>query len=151
MHPAMTAGGVENITAEEVYMQLKVSTENARVPVTVVHVDGNINSASYEAFLSGVEESINGGARHILIDLSHVPFVSSAGLRALNILLNRLRTLTPDVSDEEMRKGINQGTYKSPHLKLLKPSKETYTTLDSSGFSMFIENFDDLKTALASF
>jgi anti-anti-sigma factor len=132
-------------------MQLKVSTENGRVPVTLVHVDGNIDSASYESFLSGVEESINAGARHILIDLSHVPFVSSAGLRALNILLNRLRALTPDVPDDEMRKGINDGTYKSPHLKLLNPSKETSTTLDSSGFSMFIEEFHDLKSALASF
>jgi anti-anti-sigma factor len=132
-------------------MQLKVSTEDARVPVTVVHVDGNIDSASYEAFLSGIEDSINSGARHVLVDLSHVPFVSSAGLRALNILLNRLRALTPDVSDEEMRKGINQGTYKSPHLKLLNPSKETMTTLDSSGFSMFIEVFHDLKSALASY
>lgn len=132
-------------------MQLKVSTENARVPVTVVHVEGNIDSASYEAFLSGVEEAINAGARHVLIDLSKVPFVSSAGLRALNILLNRLRALTPDVSDEEMRKGINDGSYKSPHLKLLNPSRETATTLDSSGFSMFIQEFHDLHTALASF
>ncbi len=132
-------------------MQLKVSTENARVPVAVVHADGNIDSASYETFLSGVEDTINAGARHILLDLSHVPFVSSAGLRALNILLNRLRTLTPDVPDDEMRKGINAGTYKSPHLKLLNPSRETMTTLDSSGFSMFIEVFHDLKSALASF
>lgn len=132
-------------------MQLKVSTENVRVPVTVIHTDGNIDSASYEAFLSGVEDCIKDGARHVLIDLSHVPFVSSAGLRALNILLNRLRELTPDVSDEEMRKGINEGTYKSPHLKLLNPSKETMTTLDSSGFSMFIDVFHDLKSALASF
>jgi len=132
-------------------MELKIATEQARVPVTVVHVDGNIDSASYEAFLSGVEETINAGARYILVDLSHVPFVSSAGLRALNILFNRLRALTPDISDEEMRKGINNGTYKSPHLKLLNPTRETDTTLDSSGFSMFIEVFADLKQALASF
>ncbi len=82
----------------------------------------------------------------------HAPrVVGSAGLRALNILLNRLRALTPDVSDEEMRKSINAGTYKSPHLKLLKPSRETMTTLDASGFSMFISIYDDLKSALASF
>lgn len=132
-------------------MQLKVSKENAQVPVTVVHAEGNIDSASYESFLSQVEEAINSGARHVLIDLSHVPFVSSAGLRAFNILLDHLRALTPDVSDEEMRKGINDGTYKSPHLKLLNPSKETMTTLDGSGFSMFIDIFQDLKSALASF
>ncbi len=132
-------------------MEIKVSTENVRVPVTVVHADGNIDSASYELFLSGIEDAINAGARHILIDLSHVPFVSSAGLRALNILLNRLRALTPDVTDDQMRKGINDGTYKSPHLKLLNPTKETMTTLESSGFTMFIQVFHDLKTALTSF
>src|SRR5512140_1935326 len=132
-------------------MQLKVSTEKARVPVTVIHVDGNIDSASYEAFLAGVEDTIKGGARHVLIDLSHVPFVSSAGLRALNIVFNRLRELTPDVSDEQMRKGINDGTYKSPHLKILNPSKETMTTLASSGFDMFIQVFHDRNAALASF
>ncbi len=132
-------------------MQLKVSTENARVPVTVVRAEGNIDSASYEAFLAGVEEAINKGARHVLIDLSDVPFVSSAGLRALNILLNRLRALTPDVSDEDMKKGISSGSYQSPHLKLLNPSKATSTTLESSGFSMFIPVFHDLKSAIASF
>ncbi len=132
-------------------MQLKITTENARVPVTVVRAEGNIDSASYETFLAGVEDAINQGARHILIDLSNVPFVSSAGLRALNILLNRLRALTPDVSDNDMKKGINSGTYKSPHLKLLNPSKATSTTLESSGFSMFIPVFHDLKTAIASF
>ncbi len=132
-------------------MQLKVSTENGRVPVTVVRAEGNIDSASYEAFLAGVEDAINSGARYVLIDLTDVPFVSSAGLRALNILLNRLRALSPDVPDEEMRKGINAGTYQSPHLKLLNPSTVTKTTLDSSGFSMFIPVFHDMGTALASF
>ena len=132
-------------------MELKIASEQARVPVTVVHVDGNIDSATYEAFLAGVEQAIDAGARYILVDLSHVPFVSSAGLRALNILFNRLRALTPDVPDDEMRKGINSGTYKSPHLKLLSPSRETDTTLESSGFSMFIQVFDDREKALASF
>ncbi len=132
-------------------MQLKVMTEDARVPVTVVRAEGNIDSANYETFLSGVEDAINKGARHVLIDLSNVPFVSSAGLRALHILLNRLRALTPDVSDEDMKKAINSGMYKSPHLKLLNPSKATSTTLESSGFSMFIPVFHDLKTAIASF
>ena len=32
-------------------MEIKVSTEQGRVPVTVVHVDGNIDSVSYESFL----------------------------------------------------------------------------------------------------
>jgi anti-anti-sigma factor len=132
-------------------MELKIATEKTRVPVTVIHVDGDIDSASYEAFLAGVEQAIDAGARYILIDLSHVPFVSSAGLRAFNIIFNRLRELTPDMPDDEMRKGINAGTYHSPHLKLLNPSRATETTLEGSGFSMFIQSFSDRSKALAAY
>lgn len=132
-------------------MKLSVSTEKARVPITVVHVEGNLDSASYEAFRSQVDDLIKKGTRYILVDLTNAPYVSSAGLRALNNIFVRLRELIPDVSEEEMRAGINAGTYKSPHLKLLNPSKASTVALDSSGFSLFIEQFTDLKKALASF
>ncbi len=132
-------------------MEIIVSTEQGRVPVTVLHVNGNIDSASYEEFLSRAEALIQGGARDLLVDLEHAPFVSSAGLRALNTLFGRLRSLSPDVSDEEMHKGINAGTYRSPHLKLLNPSEASIMTLEASGFSMFISSFKDLKAAIASF
>ena len=132
-------------------IDITVSTEKARVPVTVMHIDGNLDSGSYEAFRSKADELIQGGARYMLIDLTHAPYVSSAGLRGLNSIFVRLRELTPDVSEEDMRKGINAGWYKSPHLKLLNPSQSSQVALESSGFSMFIESFTDLKTALASF
>ena len=134
-------------------MEIKVSTENGRVPVTVIHVDGNIDSNTADAFRAKADELIRDGTRYILVDLSHVPFVSSAGLRILHSIFNQLRSLNPDsnLSDEEVKKGISANTYKSPHLKLLNPSKETKSTFELSGFDMYIEVFTDFKTALASF
>jgi anti-anti-sigma factor len=132
-------------------MEIKVSTENGRVPVTVLHVDGNIDSVSYESFLSKANDLINAGTRHVLIDLEHVPLVSSAGLRAFNNIFSRLRQLTPDITDEQMRNGINAGTYKSPHLKLANPSKATRLALETSGFSMFLEIVSDVSAGVASF
>lgn len=134
-------------------MEIKVSTDNGRVPVTVVHVDGNIDSASYQTFQSRVEELIKDGTQYILIDLTHAPYVSSAGFRALHQIFNRLRSVHPDsnLSEEAVKKGISAGTYKSPHLKLLNLSKETKTSFDMSGFDMFIETYDDRKKAIASF
>lgn len=76
-------------------MEIKVSTENRRVPVTVIHADGNIDSSTAGAFQKKVDELINGGARYILIDLSHVSFVSSAGLRVIHSIFNQLRMLHP--------------------------------------------------------
>jgi hypothetical protein len=55
------------------------------------------------------------------------------------------------MSDDEVKKGINAGTYKSPHLKLLNLSKETQTAFTVSGFDMFIETYTDRKTAVDSF
>ena len=134
-------------------MEIKVSTESGRVPVTVLHVDGNIDSSTYEQFQSTAKKLIDGGTRYILVDLTHAPFVSSAGLRALHTLFNELRTRNPEanLSDDQMKKGISAGTYKSPHLKLLNPSKETRTAFEMSGFDMYIETYTDMKTAIASF
>ena len=134
-------------------MEIKVSTENGKVPVTVMHIDGNIDSATYETFTAKADALIKDGTRYILVDLAHAPFVSSAGLRALHGIFNQLRTLHPDtnLSTEEVKKGISAGTYKSPHLKLLNLSKETQTTFTLSGFDMFIETYTDREKAIASF
>ena len=134
-------------------MEIKVSTESGRVPVTVLHVDGNIDSATYEQFQSTAMKLINEGARYILVDLSHAPFVSSAGLRALHTLFNELRSRNPEanLSDAEMKRGISAGTYKSPHLKLLNLSRETKTAFETSGFDMYIDTFTDRNAAIESF
>ena len=134
-------------------MEIKVSTESGRVPVTVLHVDGNIDSSTYEQFQSTARKLIDEGTRYILLDLSHAPFVSSAGLRALHTLFNELRSRNPEanLSDEQMKKGISAGTYKSPHLKLLNLSPETKTAFETSGFDMYIDTFTDRNAAIASF
>jgi len=132
-------------------MEIKVTEERGKVPISVMHVAGSIDSSTYEAFQSRADELMKAGTRHLLVDLEQVPLVTSAGLRALNNIFNRLRELAPDMSDDEMHKGINAGTYKSLHLKLLKPSKATALALEHSGFSMFIEAFSDLKSAVDAF
>ena len=120
-------------------MEIKVSTENGRVPITVLHVDGNIDSSTYEAFLSSTRKLINEGARYILVDLAHAPFVSSAGLRAFHTIFNELRSINPEanLSDEAIKKGIS--------------APETKTAFETSGFDMYIDTFTDRKAAIASF
>lgn len=134
-------------------MDIKTFTEKREVLITVMHVDGNIDAATYQAFQARADELIDSGAHFILVDLAHVPFVSSAGIRALQHIYDRLRNLYPDsdVSAEEVKQGIRAGTYKSPFLKLLNPSKEAAKTFEITGFDMFIDIFSDQDTALASF
>jgi anti-anti-sigma factor len=130
-------------------MDLSVTQEQGRVPVTVIHVKGNIDSTSYQAFQARAEELIAAGNTNLLIDLRQVPYMSSAGLRALNQLYNKLREKDEDKST--VTKGVTAGTYKSPHLKLLAPTKRVNETLKMSGFDMFLDIKPDLADAVASF
>ena len=134
-------------------MDIKSFTEKGQVTVTVMHVDGNIDSSTSEALQEKADELIKDGAQYILVDLTHAPFVSSAGLRALQHIYEQFRKLHPDsdVSSEEVKKGIRAGTYKSPRLKLLNPSPETAKTFEMTGFDMYIAVFKDKAEAIASF
>ena len=134
-------------------MEIKVSTENGRVPVTVLHVDGNIDSGTYEEFEYQADKLIKEGARYLLVDLAKAPFVSSAGLRALQHIFKQLHSLhsDPDLNTEDTKQGIRTGTYKSSYLKLLNLSPEIRTVFETSGFDIYMETFNDLETAIASF
>lgn len=134
-------------------MEIKVFTENGKVPVTVMHIDGNIDASTHDTFLAKARELIKEGTRHILLDLSHTAFISSAGWRAIQTIFNELRSLHPEanLSEEDMKKGIATGTYKSPHLKLLNLSKDVQTIFATTGFDLFLETFSDMKAAVASF
>jgi anti-anti-sigma factor len=134
-------------------MELKVSTQNGRVPVTIIHIDGNLDSSSFAIFQKKAEELIQSGAHHILVDLEHSPYVSSAGFRVLSQIFKELNAIHPDtnLSEAEVKQGIIDGSYKSPYLKLLNLSNETKLVFKTTGFDMYIEDYDDLKKAIASF
>lgn len=133
-------------------MEIKTSViYNGRMPVTVLTVSGNVDTAAFETFMSKAEEVIRKGARRILVDMTDVPYMSSAGLRALNAIFNKLRSLDPDVSDADALQAINEGRYKSPHLKILNLSKLSRIAFETAGFDMFLETYDDLQEAINSF
>lgn len=132
-------------------MDVTVNQENGRVPVTVIQVAGNTDSESADEFEKKVLEVIDGGARHLVLDLSKVPYMSSAGLRVLQNTFDKLRSLSSDESDKEMYRKINEGSFTSPHLKLLNPTKEVVEVLKMTGFDMLVSIETDLKTAVDSF
>jgi len=132
-------------------MDIIVAQESGRVPVTVIQVAGDTDSASAAEFEKKVMEVIDGGARYLVLDLSKVPYMSSAGLRVLQNVFDKLRSLSADESDKEMYRKINEGSFKSPHLKLLSPTKEVVEVLKMTGFDMLVSIETNLKKAVDSF
>jgi anti-anti-sigma factor len=132
-------------------MEIKVTTENARVPVTVMNINGDIDSGTYQIFQARADELIADGAGYILINMADMPFISSAGLRSLHNIFSKLRSLHKDVSDDELRKKMNEGSYKSPYIKVANLSSHVREIFELTGFETYMEIHADLNTAIASF
>lgn len=133
---------------EEGNLDIKATQEQGKVSVTVLHLSGNIDVESYEKLIAEAEALKAAGTQNLLLDLKEVPYISSSGLRALNILFKAYKG---DEKEEVLSKGLRDGTYKSPHIKLLSPSKTVMEGLKISGFDMFLEIHKNLKEAVNSF
>ncbi len=136
-------------------MEITISQQKGKSPVTVIQPHGDVDASNYTELINKVKELLNGGARDFVIDLSDVPFMSSAGLVALHsiaILLRGEKPVDPQsgwAALKAMDRSRDLGM--QPHVKLLGPQQYVAETFDKAGFTQFFEVFKDLNTAVASF
>ena len=131
-------------------MEINVTQEKGKVPVSVVHIKGDLDASSYLDLVNTAQKLYNVGARSLLLDLANLDFISSAGLASLHIVMKMFRGEKADPED-------GWGTYKEierglqVNVKLLNPSTEVDNVLDTVGFKQFFEVFTDLEEAVNSF
>ncbi|MBK9211159.1 MAG: STAS domain-containing protein [Anaerolineales bacterium] len=68
-------------------MQINFSRQEGRVPVTVMQLMGDLDASNYTDVITKAQETYDNGTRDLLIDLSKVPYVSSAGLMSLHAVV----------------------------------------------------------------
>jgi anti-anti-sigma factor len=132
-------------------MEIVVSQMQGRIPVTVFQLKGEIDVNHFEQLQEEAQKAHDGGVKDIILDLSQVKYISSYGLRALHHIFMMLRTDAANESDEAMMKGLGDGTFMSPHLKLVNPPPTVREVLKTSGFDMFLAVYPNLREAVASF
>ena len=130
-------------------MEIVVSQEQGRVPVTVLHVKGDINTETYDQLQKQAEQALQAGMCYLLLDLTEVPYVSSYGIRAISHVFTLLKDRSQD--KDVVSKGLRDGTFKSPYLKLFNPTPQVLKVLTTAGIDMFLEIHTDRKQAIASF
>ncbi len=136
-------------------MDITVSTQQGAARVTVVQPHGDVDASNYAELLSKVQSLQKDGARDFLMDLSDVPFMSSAGLVALHSIAILLRGETPTdpqsgwAALKSIDRSREAGMQK--HLKLLNPQPYVAETFEKAGFTQFFEVYTDLRKAVASF
>ena len=132
-------------------MEITTTQEQGRVPVTVFHLKGELDAVMAEQLRQQCRDAITAGARYILLDLAEVPYIASAGLRAFQEIFTQLRDGSDEKGDPAVYQGLRDGTYKSPNLKLLRPTRHALEALSTAGFDMFLEIHQNLRDAVASF
>ena len=132
-------------------MEVAIGHKEGRMPITVFHVKGEIDTNTYLELEAKAQEEFAQGMRNLLLDLTEVTYISSAGLRAIHFIFKLLTGDSPSESGEAMSQGLRDGTFKSPHLRLLNPSRLVQEVLSTTGFDMFLEIHRDLREAVASF
>ncbi|MFM8875728.1 MAG: STAS domain-containing protein [Anaerolineae bacterium] len=136
-------------------MEINISQEQGKVPVTFIKVAGQLDGQTYQKLIASAQDVIKGGAKNIVLDMGDLTFISSAGLVSLHVIALLLRgEAMPDLEhgwaalksvNKSRESGIQQ------HVKLLNPREEIVNVLEMVGFSTFFDIFNDKQKALESF
>ena len=112
---------------------VQITQAQGRVPVTVFQLQDRVNLGNFSELEDAAKEAYNNGTRDLVIDLSQTPSLTSIGVRAL-VVIHKL--LSAD---------------RRKHLKLAGPIPEIREMLEISGVTQYLEIYDTVEEAVASF
>lgn len=136
-------------------MQIRTTKQEWRVFVTIMHLSGNLDASNYIEVINKAQELYTGGVRDVLIDLSGVPYVSSAGLMSLHtvVLIFAGQSMYSKETGRPSFRAINlerDGAVRQ-HVKLFSPQPSVEQVLDVVGLKQFFDIYTDLDTAIKSY
>ena len=116
---------------------LKITQEQVQgiVPVTVFRL--RLDAQGEESLLAAARDSYDAGSRFLLLDLSEVDTLTSAGMRAMQKVY---KLYTP--ADEH---------FKVSRVKLCNAPPQVYHVLGVTGFLQNIPNYENEQAAIDSF
>ena len=136
-------------------MQISFFTQQGNVPVTVMQLTGNIDASSYTDVINNAQQAFDEGSRNLLIDLSNVPYVSSAGLMSLHTIVRIFagNSVQPKDGGRPSFRAINkeQDNPIRAYVKLLSPQPAVEQVLEMVGLKLFFDIHTDLEVAVNSF
>jgi len=112
---------------------VQVSQAQGRLPITVFHLQDRVNLGNFAELEQTAKDAYDKGMRDLVIDLSQAPSLTSIGIRAI-VIIHKM--LSPD---------------KTRHLKLAGAIPSIREMLNIAGITQFIETYDTVDEAVASF
>ena len=112
---------------------VQISQAQGRVPVTIFRLQDRVNLGNFAELEETARESYNNGVRDIVLDLSQTVSLTSIGIRAIVIIHKML--------------SADGGK----HLRIANPMPYIREMLDISGVTQYIEIYNTVDEAVASF
>jgi anti-anti-sigma factor len=144
-------------------LDISLSEKKGNVPVTVLHLAGELDAKTQKSLELRADEVMAGGAKNLVLDLSGVTYLGSAGVRAMHAIACKLEVGEAEgglygefiKQSEEIAKKLKAGESEiwgiPAHLKLFKPSPDASKVLKALGFDRYFQIYDDLDGAVMSF
>ena len=112
---------------------VQISQAQGRVPVTVFRLQDRVNLGNFAELEDTAKEAHNNGMRDMVMDLGQTVSLTSIGIRAIVVIHKMLST--------DGKK----------HLKIANPAQYIREMLDISGVTQYIEIYNTVDEAVASF
>lgn len=112
---------------------VKITNVEGRIPVTVFQLQDRVNLGNFSELEQTAKDAYEAGMRDLVIDLTQTPSLTSIGIRAI-VVIHRL--LSAD---------------KGKHLKLAGAITPIREMLGIAGITQFIEMYETVDEAVASF
>lgn len=138
-------------------MEITIENLGGGAPLSVMQLVGELDASNYQDVIAQFQQLYRQGTRRLLLDLSGVTFLSSAGLVALHSIALMLRGESPPDLDagwgvfHDMSNDLDVHSGPEANFKLLGPQPRVLRALEMSGFSRRLPIFEDRDAALHSF
>jgi len=134
-------------------MEIEVSIHEAQEPVAVMRIKGKIDASNFVEIINQSQEIYKKPVHNLILDLSEVPFISSAGLVAIHKISLIYSGGQQEVEQEgkETRPDFTHNANARKRVKLLSPQPGVDQILEMAGLKLFFKVFYDLESAIQSF
>lgn len=131
-------------------MEIKKTENLSRMPITIFHIDGRINLDTADDLRNEAQSAHQNGVTNLILDMKDVKSLTSEGLRAIHFIYKLFLEAT-EGKDKKETTDPTGSIIKSTHLKILNPPDHIRRVIKIAGFDLFIDVFDDMDQAIASF
>jgi anti-anti-sigma factor len=137
-------------------MQTTVERVEARVPITVMTLVGELDASNYLRFVDDVRDLYASGTRDLLLDLTGLSFMASSGLVAMYSVLRVMQGEEPPDPEfgwsafHAMGDAVKEGTTQTT-VQLCGVQPAVADVLQKTGLERLFHVHGDRESAIAAF